>query len=98
MLGADLQMIHLTEGVSAVHAMLAASNLLITVSADSVLTAWKLDIKNTGFRRGDVQLTREATLRGHSSKVTCLAASSAWSMLVSGTEVSDFEVLPTFGI
>jgi hypothetical protein len=85
---ADKQLVHLTEGISAVQAMLAASNLLITVSADSVLTAWKLDIKNGGFRRGDVQLIRDATLRGHNSKVTCLAASSAWSMLVSGTEVS----------
>jgi hypothetical protein len=84
-----VQLVHLTEGISVVHAILASSNLLITVSADSVLTAWKLDIKNGGFRRGDVQLAREATLRGHHSKVTCLAASSAWSMLVSGTDVSE---------
>jgi hypothetical protein len=76
-----------TEGIVARHAMFAAPHLLVTASADSVLTAWRLQIKNGGLRRGDVQLTREATLRGHTSKITCLAASSAWSLLVSGTEV-----------
>jgi WD40 repeat protein len=78
----------LTEGIVARHAIFAAPHLLITVSTDSVLTAWRMQTKNQGFRRGDVQLTREATLRGHTSKVTCLAASASWSLLVSGTEVS----------
>jgi WD40 repeat protein len=78
----------LTEGIDARHAIFAAPNLLITVSTDSVLTSWRLQIKNQGVRRGDVQLTREATLRGHTSRITCLAASASWSLLVSGTEVS----------
>ena len=78
----------MTEGIDVRHAIFAAPHLLVTVSIDGVLTAWRMQIKNTGIRRGDVQLTREATLRGHTSKVTCLAASSAWSLLVSGTEVS----------
>lgn len=82
------QLVHLTEGVDVRHAIFAAPHLLITVSSDSVLTAWRMQLKNSGFRRGDVQLTREATLRGHTSRVTCLAASASWSLLVSGTEVS----------
>ena len=81
-------MVSLLEGISVAHAIFATTTLLVTVSTLGVITAWKLAIKGVGIKRGDVSLTREATLRGHETKVTTLTASSAWSLLVSGTEVS----------
>lgn len=82
-----MQLIHLIEGISTDHAIFAAPTLLVTVSSDNVLTAWRMQVKGNGWKRGEVQLDREATLRGHTSQVTCLAASASWSLLVSGTVV-----------
>lgn len=61
--------------------------MLVTVSTQGVLTAWRMTIRGPGSRRGDVSLQREGTLRGHTRTVTCLASSPAWSLLVSGSEV-----------
>lgn len=73
------------EGVPVQHAAFASPTLLITVSPLGVITAWRLIIKGSGSRRGDVQLSREATLRGHDKPVTCMAVSAAWNILVTGT-------------
>lgn len=73
------------EGVPVQHAAFASPTLLITVSPLGVITAWRLIIKGSGSRRGDVQLSREATLRGHDQPVTCMAVSTAWNILVTGT-------------
>lgn len=73
------------EGVPVQHAAFASPTLLITVSPLGVITAWRLIVKGSGSRRGDVQLGREATLRGHDKPVTCMAVSAAWNILVTGT-------------
>lgn len=67
------------------HAAFASPTLLVTVSSLGVVTAWRLTIKGTGSRRGDVQLIREATLRGHDKPATCITVSPAWNLLVTGT-------------
>nr|XP_019045287.1 hypothetical protein I302_05676 [Kwoniella bestiolae CBS 10118]OCF24217.1 hypothetical protein I302_05676 [Kwoniella bestiolae CBS 10118] len=82
----QIKLIHLVEGIYVVDAIFASPSLLITVSGHGVLTAWRLNIKSGGYRRGDATLQREATLRGHVGKITCLAANTSWSVLVSGSE------------
>nr|XP_018262052.1 uncharacterized protein I303_05067 [Kwoniella dejecticola CBS 10117]OBR84210.1 hypothetical protein I303_05067 [Kwoniella dejecticola CBS 10117] len=79
-------LIHLVEGIYVDDAIFASPSLLITVSGQGVLTAWRLTIKSGGYRRGDASLQREATLRGHVGKITCLAANTSWSLLVSGSD------------
>ena len=86
--GSAPRLILLVEGMSVVHAILAAPRVVVTVSVQGVLAVWRIGIKGSGTRKGDVSLTREATLRGHDTPVTTLTASSAWSIVVSGTEVS----------
>ncbi|WVF68754.1 hypothetical protein IAT40_003526 [Kwoniella sp. CBS 6097] len=81
-----VKLIHLVEGIYAADAIFASPSLLITVSGHGVLTAWRLNIKGGGHKRGDASLHREATLRGHVSKITCLAANTSWSLLVSASE------------
>nr|XP_019013052.1 uncharacterized protein I206_02549 [Kwoniella pini CBS 10737]OCF51833.1 hypothetical protein I206_02549 [Kwoniella pini CBS 10737] len=81
-----VKLIHLVEGIFVDDAIFASPSLLITVSGQGVLTAWRITIKSGGYRRGDATLQREATLRGHTGKITCLAANTSWSLLVSGSE------------
>lgn len=69
------------------HAIFATPTLLITVSAQGAITAWKMTVKAGGYKRGDVTLRREATLRGHEAKVVSVTANTSWSLLVTGTEV-----------
>ncbi|ORY31849.1 hypothetical protein BCR39DRAFT_525741 [Naematelia encephala] len=85
--GITPHLVHLVEGISVSRAVFAAPAVLMTLSDHGVLTAWSLTIRGSGSRRGEVTLHREATLRGHAQPVTCLAASVAWSLLVSGSEV-----------
>jgi hypothetical protein len=82
------RLVHLVEGISVLHAIFAASSLLVTVDTLGVITVWRMLVKNSGYRKGDVSLQREATLRGHTGKVTCMAASMGWSFLVTGSAVS----------
>ncbi|WVQ96281.1 hypothetical protein IAU59_003385 [Kwoniella sp. CBS 9459] len=81
-----VKLIHLVEGIYAADAIFASPSLLITVSGHGVLTAWRFNIKGGGYKRGDASLQREATLRGHVGKITCLAANTSWSLLVSASE------------
>lgn len=83
----DTQLVHLVEGLSIEHAIFATPTLLITVSSQGVITAWKMTIKSGGYKRGDVSLRREGTLRGHDAKVTSVTANTSWSLLVTGSEV-----------
>nr|ODN91829.1 hypothetical protein L203_01081 [Cryptococcus depauperatus CBS 7841] len=73
------------EGIYPEHAIFAAPSLFVTVS-QGVIMAWRLTIRGTGHRRGDVTMQREASLRGHTHRVTCLCANTSWSLLVSGSE------------
>lgn len=88
--GTDIQLVHVIEGVPTEHAVFANPTLLVTVSPLSIVTAWRLNVKHLGSKKGEVSLQREATLRGHTSEVTCVAASTAWSFVVTGCKVSYF--------
>jgi hypothetical protein len=79
--------VHIVEGIDVRHALFAHPTLLITVSSLSIITAWRLTIKGTGGRKGDVSMHREATLRGMTGEVTCVTASKGWSMVVTGCTV-----------
>lgn len=81
-------MVHVVEGIDVQHAVFANQTLLVTASSLSTITAWRLTVKANGARKGDISLNREATLRGTTGKITCLAASKAWSMVVAGCQVS----------
>ncbi|KAL7420576.1 Beige protein-like 1 [Cryptotrichosporon argae] len=80
------RLVCIVEGIQATHAVFAAPTLLVTVAPSGIVTAWRIGIKGSGSKRGDVTLQREATLRGHTRPVTCLAVSEAWSLLVTGSE------------
>ncbi|KAK4689020.1 hypothetical protein P7C73_g1097, partial [Tremellales sp. Uapishka_1] len=80
------RLVFLVEGISATEAIFASPTLLVTACSLGVLTAWRMAVKGQGQRKGDVSLTREATLCGHSKRITCLAASTSWNFLVSGSE------------
>ncbi|WWC88365.1 uncharacterized protein L201_003276 [Kwoniella dendrophila CBS 6074] len=82
----SIKLIQLVEGIYVKDAIFASPSLVISASSQGVLTAWRLYIKSGGHRRGDATLQREATLRGHVGKITCLAANTSWSLLVSGSE------------
>ncbi|EIW67560.1 hypothetical protein TREMEDRAFT_69630 [Tremella mesenterica DSM 1558] len=84
--GPTHRLVHLIEGISVKHAVFATPTLLITASSTSVFTAWRVSIKGLAYKKGDASLHREATLRGHTREVTCLAASTGWSLLVSGSK------------
>ncbi|WVQ73417.1 hypothetical protein IAR50_002989 [Cryptococcus sp. DSM 104548] len=75
----------LVEGVYPEHAIFASPTLLITVSYQGVISAWRFTMSGAGYRKGDVRVQREATLRGHPERVTCLASNTSWSFLVSGS-------------
>ncbi|ODN93441.1 hypothetical protein L198_05306 [Cryptococcus wingfieldii CBS 7118] len=76
----------LVEGIYPEHAIFASPTLLFTVSHQGVISAWRLTISGVGYRKGDVKVQREATLRGHPARVTCLTSNKSWSFLVSGSE------------
>lgn len=63
-------------------ATFADSETLITGMEDSTLGIWKLS-RPVGER---TSLVWTHILRGHRDKVTCLAASRPWSLIVSGSE------------
>ncbi|AFR98636.2 hypothetical protein C343_06613 [Cryptococcus neoformans C23] len=89
------KLVYLCEGIYPVNAVFASSSLFLTVSSLGVITAWRINVNGAGYRRGDVTMQREATLRGHSRPVTCLAANTSWSILVSGAENGDVMVWDT---
>jgi hypothetical protein len=80
------QLVSIVEGIEVAHAAFASATLLITVSQLGIITAWRLSIKGSGFRRGEAVLAREATLCG-ARNVTCIAVSTPWSLLVTGSDV-----------
>lgn len=86
--GRSRQLVYITEGIDVAHASFVSPTLLVTISSLGVITAWRLTVKGNGYKRGETTLVREATLRGHTGPVTCMAVSSAWCFLVTGSEVS----------
>jgi WD40 repeat protein len=82
------QLIYVSEGTSVAKAMFAGGNMLVTADVTGVLTVWRYTVNGSGFSRGDIKMVLDARLRGHVDSVTCMASSPAWSIFVSGSNVS----------
>lgn len=69
-------------------AVFADTDTLITGSTDYTVRLWKLARGAGGSLRSDPALSVNLThiMRGHSAPVSCVAASRAWSLVVSGSE------------
>lgn len=80
----DRKVAHVAEGVNCSCAAFADSELLITGSEDSTVGLWK--ISRSSSDRAEMRLTH--MLRGHTDKVTNIAASRPWSLIVSASEDS----------
>ncbi|CAG8678283.1 12647_t:CDS:2, partial [Acaulospora colombiana] len=72
------------EGADCVCADAADSEIFVTGMEDSTVGVWKLT-RNQGEK---TSLTWTHILRGHTDRVTCVAASRAWSLVVSGSDDS----------
>lgn len=62
--------------------------MLVTADKAGVLTVWRYTVNAAGFSRGDIKMLLDARLRGHVDIVNCMASSLAWSIFVSGSQVS----------
>lgn len=80
----DRKVAYVAEGINCSCATFADSELLITGSEDSTVGLWK--ISRSGGDRASMRLTH--MLRGHTDKVTNIAASRPWSLIVSASEDS----------
>lgn len=69
-------------------AVFADADTLVTGSSDYTVRLWKLSRGAGGSHRSDPALSVNLThiMRGHSAPVSCVAASRAWSLVVSGSQ------------
>ncbi|EKM53226.1 uncharacterized protein PHACADRAFT_210920 [Phanerochaete carnosa HHB-10118-sp] len=68
-------------------AAFADSETLVTGSTDYTVRLWKLSRASPGGHKSEPPLNVNLThiMRGHSAPVSCIAASRAWSLVVSGS-------------
>jgi WD40 repeat protein len=73
------------EGAYPTCAAFADPETLATGSSDYHVRLWTVKHAAPGTRDPPLSLALTHVMRGHSAKVRCIAASRAWSMLVSGS-------------
>ena len=66
-------------------ATFAASANLITGSSDYTVRLWKVSRLESGFS-GGIHILSSNIMRVHTDEVSCVAASRAWSLVVSGSK------------
>ncbi|KAH9919489.1 beach-domain-containing protein [Epithele typhae] len=66
-------------------ATFADTDTLVTGSTDNMVRLWHVS-RNDRSREQPVSLTLTHLMRGHTARVTCIAASRAWSLIVSGSQ------------
>ena len=66
-------------------ATFAASANLITGSSDYTVRLWKVSRLKSGFS-GGIHILSSNIMRVHTDEVSCVAASRAWSLVVSGSK------------
>ncbi|RPD65419.1 beach-domain-containing protein [Lentinus tigrinus ALCF2SS1-7] len=66
-------------------ATFADAGTLVTGSTDNTVRLWRV-IRNDRSRDQPVSLQLTHLMRGHTARVNCIAASRAWSLIVSGSK------------
>lgn len=66
-------------------ATFADADTLVTGSTDNTVRLWRV-IRNDRSREQPVSLQLTHLMRGHTARVNCIAASRAWSLIVSGSK------------
>ncbi len=62
------------------------SNLLATAAPSGAITLWRVTLPATTYLMEGAKFIQETTLRSHELRVNHLAASEAWSLLVSSSD------------
>jgi WD40 repeat protein len=76
------QLAQITETVNVTCAACSDAFTLVTGGSDNIVVLWKIFRASSNGTR--LRVTH--LMRGHSNRVTCIAASRAWSLVVSGGE------------
>lgn len=81
------QVVQVSEAALCSCAVFADSETLVTGSTDYTVRLWKL-VRGGGSHRHEPALNVHLThiMRGHSAAISCVAASRAWSLVVSGSQ------------
>lgn len=66
-------------------ATFADADTLVTGSTDNTVRLWHV-VRNDRSREQPVTIQLTHLMRGHTARVTCIAASRAWSLVVSGSQ------------
>ncbi|KAL0958994.1 hypothetical protein HGRIS_014308 [Hohenbuehelia grisea] len=87
----DHRIVQVIEGAHCTCAAFADANNLVTGSTDYTVRLWKIvrgqgQRANSHSREANVHITLSHILRVHSDEVICVAASRAWSVVVSGSK------------
>ena len=83
----DRKVVQVIEGSFCCCAAFADTDTLVTGSTDFTVRLWKV-ARGTGGSSSALAAQIEPThiMRGHTASVTCIAASRAWSLVISGAE------------
>ena len=83
----SFKVVQVVESALCSCAAFADSDTLVTGSTDYTVRLWKLSRGGAAASHRDASLNAGLThiMRGHSAPVSCVAASRAWSLVVSGS-------------
>lgn len=74
------------DSVEVDQAVFVSNAQFATASSAGIVTIWKTTLPNSTFLTDGSKLSVDAVLRGHRRKVNHMAASDAWSILVSASD------------
>ncbi len=82
----DHKVVQVIEGAFCTCAAFADSNSLVTGSSDYTVRLWKIARPNTNSTSTGLRAALSHIMRIHTDEVVCVAASRAWSLVVSGSK------------
>lgn len=84
----DKKVVQVVESALCSRAAFADADTLVTGSTDYTVRLWKLARVTGAHHKSEPPLSVNLThiMRGHSARVTCVAASRSWSLVVSGSQ------------
>ncbi|KAI9451783.1 beach-domain-containing protein [Russula earlei] len=80
----DGRIVQIVEGTACTCATFADSGTLITGSEDHIVRVWRITRSNSG--QGVPSISLSNMMRVHRDVILCVAASRAWSVIVSGSK------------
>lgn len=82
----DHKVVQVIESSFCTCAAFADPNNLVTGSSDYTVRLWKTSRPNVNSAHSGLRLTLSHIMRVHTDEVVCVAASRAWSLVVSGSK------------